>query len=543
MQRKTPIGKTSKDSLEKHYDTDWAKAKVHGLLGDMLDRSLLTFKKPSYIRVLHFAGIDAQETRSVYLTRDIPPANIVCLERETKIANAIDELGLGIKVINQDLTEFVRLESDKSEFGYNVVSLDFTSPISWKLLGTIADICERNVENHFIIHTANLVKRDRNNAFVYSMVSGLPKFREMPADEQKRRINTKGAVLDEASLISSFEEFKRMRETENMADTKREYYPQMVLNAASNGSTPEYEYRMLKFIYGDSFEPVERHMVNEFRKFAGEEIEGTDTLIGVLKHSMSKHPIYENYVERAIGLGIIDFKKRNNLEEASVATLQTCLAFAVRERPILITKDALSYSYISESGSPMIGTMYYLTRPRYLRDAAIETLTHCGFPSKSFDIKDRDSFIKYYNRFVRMEEDEVAHLKKVLYNGAAEPIFIGNASKPVLTRKRFDEALDMDFSVEEIRQKYRGYGNTTIQQMRAWKAWHTMRTGKPAESDQELEIHNSGIEKVGKEEALDFLQAGVPPEEIYEAYPTSFTVGQLRAFKAHMTMGTYQRKD
>jgi hypothetical protein len=42
-----------------------------------------------------------------------------------------------------------------------------------------------------------------------------------------------------------------------------------------------------------------------------------------------------------------------------------------------------------------------------------------------------------------------------------------------------------------------------------------------------------------REQAISLLKEGIPPQEIAEAYPKAFTLGQLGAFKTHVTMGTY----
>ncbi len=47
-------------------------------------------------------------------------------------------------------------------------------------------------------------------------------------------------------------------------------------------------------------------------------------------------------------------------------------------------------------------------------------------------------------------------------------------------------------------------------------------------------------DKISKEDAIVLIDAGVPTEEIFEAYPDSFTKMQLAAFKAHHTMGRYE---
>jgi hypothetical protein len=48
--------------------------------------------------------------------------------------------------------------------------------------------------------------------------------------------------------------------------------------------------------------------------------------------------------------------------------------------------------------------------------------------------------------------------------------------------------------------------------------------------------------RLDKKEALLLLSSDIPIPEIMEAFPNSFTEHQLRAFKAHRTMGTYEKE-
>ena len=62
------------------------------------------------------------------------------------------------------------------------------------------------------------------------------------------------------------------------------------------------------------------------------------------------------------------------------------------------------------------------------------------------------------------------------------------------------------------------------------------------ESAIEVFDEDSNIEKITKEEAYDLLASGIPPKEIYGAYPTSFSIGQLGAFRAWLTMHGAKRE-
>lgn len=159
---------------EKHYNNDPAKAKVHDMLGEMLDTTLLTFRKPSEIKVLHFAGIDAQETKAVYLSRGIPPQNITTLERDPEIAKVQESLGLGIVVINKTIEEYVKEQtSNNRRLDFNVVSLDFTSPLTKSGIGFMSYIKDKIMHNYLLFHSANLLRREANSRSAYSRISSV----------------------------------------------------------------------------------------------------------------------------------------------------------------------------------------------------------------------------------------------------------------------------------------------------------------------------------------------------------------------------------
>ena len=74
---------------EKRYQSDWAKAKSRDLVKDMIQKTLLKFRKPEELSVLCLPGIDAEEIFQVYDALGIPRKNIVGVERESDIADAL----------------------------------------------------------------------------------------------------------------------------------------------------------------------------------------------------------------------------------------------------------------------------------------------------------------------------------------------------------------------------------------------------------------------------------------------------------------------
>jgi hypothetical protein len=192
------------------------------------------------------------------------------------------------------------------------------------------------------------------------------------------------------------------------------------------------------------------------------------------------------------------------------------------------------YKYISESSCPMIGDINIMERDMEFNRKSSNLVKSLGFPRELKIKKFRDikkikkasmALIKYAQKVKQFD------ISAELYK---DRIDLGSSSKPVLTKKRFLQELDGGASMEEMREKYRGWKNKPLAQ---WKAHHTM--GTYDRKDNQV-ISLNGNEELSKEDAIDLIQSGIPITEILESYPDSFTKGQLRAFKAHHTMGTYK---
>lgn len=218
----------------------------------------------------------------------------------------------------------------------------------------------------------------------------------------------------------------------------------------------------------------------------------------------------------------------------AAALLGHAIMLAAAKIPSLSEKNTKGYSYVSESGSPMVGCISFLSRPRYVHQAALAVAKECGFPTE-FKIRDIAKFNREFNNFAIKFDSSSPKVAE-----APEVVFLGNSSRPVLTKRRFIEALEEGLSIEQIKEKFRGWSAKPLAQ---WKAHHTMGTYDMTRQDEQetitVKCDGKDVERINKDEALELLSAGIPPKEIFDAYPTSFTVGQLRAFKAHYSMGTY----
>ena len=544
--------------LEKHYNIDWAKTNVHEMLGGMLDSTILQNKKVQDVKVLHLAGIDAQETKTVYLSRGIIPQNITTVERDPSIARKIASNGLGITVVEGEVLNYITdIVTARKKHQFDVVSLDFTSPTNIELVHNVQAIIKTAGNPQILLHVANLLRREHNGKYIYGRSAPFHAITKKMFDTNPltlRHLDVVDKKIERiAELFKGFEtDYK-----ENRSELKRESYPFLILDSILGAHTSNLSYwRAIRFLYGEhDAKEIERTIVNTFKSLEGltpEQIKRITRFEDIEFHPLAGSFIFKCVLESAVIDGIsnmLDYYELNglNLEgflnlprRAIESKLWHAVINAGAETPLFYPIKGKHYSYISESGSPMVGSIYFISRSKSVEHAAQNTAFEIGFPG-TFSIRDPKALRKEFNRYVEKEEPMAEYLSNLLGSEIVVE-FLGNASRPILTKKKFLEELNRGNSIESIQEHYRGWSKMPLTQ---WKAHHTMGTyEKKPESDIAVsEIQDYKIEKITKDQALDLMITGIPIDEIYETYPTSFSVGQLRAFKAHVTMGTYIRTD
>ncbi len=514
--------------MEKRYSTDWAKAKSRDLVKDMIERTLLKFVKPQDMRVLCFPGIDAEEIFRVYDPLGIPRSNIVGVERDAEIADAIESKHLGIKLEKTTLKDYIL---SKGSFNFDVVSLDYTGPLNEENLYLITRLSKSQVKNHFVLHTANLLKRDAGSIHLYyhGYVLNNDKYNvgETYSDER----------IDE--IIGRSNNFiKKLKENKSIYDEKKYGYTSM-LRVTFAGTSREALNTVIRFISKDRYKEMLRHCEQKVHEITNLEIklDEDDPFGSTRKTGVS--PLAQHFLEQSMYRRIEEECRKQGITNKLIPyTLNYALIeFSNRQHRFLKPKDAICYSYISESGAPMVGDIYFLSYPYREIDIAGEVARSVGFPDK-FEIKNKvlldklmRDYIKAINKFMSQDElSKVEHKEK-------NRIFLGNSSKPVLTKGRAIEEFKVGTTIESLKEKYRGWTNKPLPQ---WKAHVTMHTYDTKQVLDEKE--DSDLEKITKEEVLDLLSSDIPADEIYDAFPTSFSIGQLRAYKAHLTMGSYNHK-
>jgi hypothetical protein len=502
---------------DKRYHDDWAKVKSRTLVKDMIERALLPKRRPSNLYVLCFPGIDAREIYEVYDPLGIPRENIVGLERDQAIAKELEAKRLGIKVVPKSLDEYL---GTLRQSHFDVVSLDYTGPVRADTVNTLHAIRQKQFKSEWVLHHANLARRDPNG--------------------HRFHLFGTGGMWGGERIHDSFEDAAKNGESD-LSSYKSDAYTGLLLMGLHDPTKRDYA-RLRTFIVGkDQTQFIEevRHAAHQ-HGLPESEFDPLDIESSFLDRYIENIPAGAFLCEKVLKEMIM--RKINVLYKGlKVEHMLHLLREGVQESKRFRPFDATRYSYISESGSPMAGDIYALREDTDTLKQARRLVRFHGYPSEfKFRLTDGKSLaedlVGPYNQARKRALLPYIELTK----GSLAPgnrSFLGSSAKPVLTKGRAIDEFRTGSTVDQIREKYRGCNGKPLAQ---WKAHVTMGTYDASPRDVRETIaedaENSGLERITKDEALELLSAGVPPREINDTYPTSFTVGQLAAFKAWQTM-------
>ncbi len=516
----------------KHYDSDWAKAKSRDLVGKLLDETLLKFRRPQDLKVLHFGGLDLAEAQQVYLPRGILPQNIISIEQDRDIAQAQQAKGLGIQIVHATLEEYL---NSQKEIDFDVVSLDYTGPLRTENLLMLDKIVRNQKKDHWLLHHANLARRDDRKKYLELYANG----RVINGNDSVRRaLESKSGETLSDIFFEEKEKAHKLSEEGNFRVIKDQGYS-IALQSSFLGATPLGIERLFRF----ATNPLTPELIDIIKKKCDEEkistngnpiksflenFEGGNLLVQDMAFNIFKDGIN--------GLGP-EWKRLFRDPEVLKQALMA-ISDSSKESRFFANRRTEQYSYISESGSPMIGDVVFLSFPRRAMEYASNFARIIGYPNKLNGSRFPET-LKEFGNYLRAKAEFRNRYSKEGPK-SEERQFLGNSSKPVLTKTRCIEAFQAGKDIEQIRSEFRGWTNMPLAQ---WRAHHTMGTynsGDNTTVEKEIEVQDN--DRITAEEARDLLGSGIPIEEIIKAWPNSFSAGQLRAFKAHLTMGTYEKK-
>lgn len=523
----------------KHYTGDWAKDKSRMVVKNTLESTLLTFRKPKDLNVLCFPGIDAKEITDIYDPLGIPRKNIIGIECDKRVADELERKNLGIQLVRGKVEDYL---SHQKTLSLDVVSLDYTQPVHETELDMIYDMLLKQQRGTFILHVANSVKRDSQSDSIYK--SGLLGFDisilQKDGIEQEKYFQSVLRVAESYHEKQQVQESRVEEKAHAFSKIIRSLYGGIIQRDSTYLASFKKFDKLVKFLAGDDLFHVVEEVVDR-------EAKSYDLSVNFNR----EHPITclgEEGLSAHIGMNLVEYLAKVRCSQLPIphhshlsVEFHRLLTTSVKEKSFFVNLAERTYSYISESGCPMVGDIYLLQRPIRVIEAASRSTPLIGFPTR-FNVSNIRQFARAFTDF--MMETMKLHTLRIKYNGQQEHnprVFLGNASKPVLSKQRFIEELDAGNGIEYIKQTYRGWTNKPLSQ---WKSNHTFGTYRAPEKialEAVLEDpEDADIEKITKDEAIQYLLTGMPYEDIQRMHPTSFTLGQLRAFQAHITRGTYK---
>ncbi len=174
-----------------------------------------------------------------------------------------------------------------------------------------------------------------------------------------------------------------------------------------------------------------------------------------------------------------------------------------------------SYRYISDNATPMFVDFNYFKKEefdKFLRYGVLEDGLFIGLRSR-----DKDD-VKKFKSAIAQNVESYRHNRTL-----PKRIFLGSSATGSRTGTR--KSMLVDSSIQPIEELVKDSTVGGIQESDNNEIYINLETSQ-------------AIDVISKEDAMGLLQAGYTPKEIAECYG-GFTKMQLAAFKAHMTMGTY----
>lgn len=283
--------------------------------------------------------------------------------------------------------------------------------------------------------------------------------------------------------------------------------------------------QMMKFVFGEYYQQ-QVDVIEKILKSKGHKIQSATDFNGSGIFEGLFSPLVEEFVMKRY----FDMMLENFPELDKDAVVYSFMPFEIgaSKNRIYFPRNLKNYSYISESGTPMIGSVFRMDFPTTITHFARQFVKSLGFPNE-INIRNRNKTLKCLEMAFKAYDDMSNDPAHDLREAIKKREFLGNSAKPVLTKQKAINDFRAGLSVEDVRAKYRRVNGKPLA---AWKAHVTMGTYDPViEGEIVVEPEDLDIERLGEEDAKDLISSGIPVEEILETYPTSFSIHQLRAFE------------
>ena len=522
---------------EKRYTDDWAKDKSRELVKKMIAETVLQKKDPARTRVLCFPGIDYTEVVQVYDQLGIPRENVTGIERDKNVAKVIGERCPEINLYSGTLEDFVE---DGKSFNFDVVSLDFMGPIAMSQIDVLKNLRRKQKVDEFLFHGANLVRREDENTkeayAVWDAKTGIstndPNLIEGGWTGVVGRLGNKFKTLTENS-VSKF--FGKVFDKKDKKERKANAYSSYLRTALTGLSVPG-QIESFRFAYGDK-EFDEKFVLTDDGKLISRDLldRGSSDYIGNLDIS---NGMLAKLQER---IGIICANKK--MPKEYVLPIFKGVMFAGRETFFNVDTEKFErYGYISETGAPMIGDIYFVRKPSELIKACKKVARSVGFMNGGM-MEDGHKIARHAQSLNHIFFDHSAALMDAAlfeFEDLGDRTFLGNSSKPILNKRLYLEAIADGVDDSSVKNLYRSWKSEDLE---SWRAEYEGRPAPAIETPtvvRKIPSERPGNGELTKENIIAMIGEGIPIDEINKAWP-EYGIRTLRAYKANFTRGSYNK--
>lgn len=492
-----------------------------------IKKHVLSYKPPRDVRVLCFPGAEqdgqeALEVKSIYDPLGIPRKNILGIEIDRTRYERLCRAGLGIELVHCSDIDLLKDAKARSRT-WDVINLDHTSCFNQSRFYGIHIIAGDGLLGNRGVLVTNFMAKRENRATLDEFRHAIP-FAKCKSEQETEDLISGRNLLGDIN-----------NQNLNLSEDRSKIISTRIACAFLCGRSGLHADFYKRFFDVETF----------FRLYEEAAASEPDMQYNLdLVKGTRRNRGEEMLSIRDISLGLYKVLADQLLK--SGMDMEQFALFYLLNNNVYLLEDHEAYSYVSNSGSPFFQDIFSFNNYHYKLDPfrdffdvsnrggvpVIEVLPHAKSP-RQYDHIDKKARALARQLWIQRDSARNRMLK--------DRLFLGSSSRPVLTKGRAIEELLAGATIEQIQQKYRGWENKPLAQ---WKAHVTMGTyGRKSEEDSskpiEVAEEDEGLEKLAKEDAIDLLSSGIPAEEIYSAYPTSYSIGQLRAFKAHIKMGTY----
>jgi hypothetical protein len=453
----------------------------------------LSFRRPRDMMVLCLPGAEelgkeALEVKEVYDRIGIPRKNIIGLEIDNERADRLRAAQLGIQVVGSSDLDFFRTTGKR----FDIISLDYTGWQGKAELESLALIAGKHLLRNGGVLCTNYAARRESDAFKRELLLRMGSFNI----DEWRRLAGEGSKNVHLLSREYTREYTRMAAQDTLEGIDLDY-----IRDAISYTTREYLAR-------GSFAHV----------YAGDDPQRfVPRIIKQLSYYDQLHEMLREKRVSAIGTPASDLPKKAYMLAGRIRTDDEWREFL--EQP-----ERMGGGYIDEFAK-LFGHAF---SPQFEMSEDITSgvlWAMCDRETQPYIAKSvqRYSYVSNKNYLMLTDMFAVAQLKRM--------------GDSLDTLMRFDPAeLAIELNPRKVSGPViEGAWDAMVDEIRA--------VHSPAPLPARQFLGSSWImpkrkERISKADALDLLRAGCTPAEIAECY-AGVTEGTLRAYKAHLKMGTY----